>query len=96
MISGHLVFTVSCSYTETYPGVLAYECIHRCIPYPDMDAFTAAMNVARKGLTLPLPDKRDWPELHIVMQKCFQRDPRKRPSADEILNILTDPRASQS
>lgn len=69
-------------------GVVLYECINRKDPYPDMDAFGAGAAVAYKGLVLDLPDEKEWPLCRKIMQSCFEQEPSKRPSMNDIVNMF--------
>jgi len=66
-------------------GVLIWECLNSGkTPYEEYEAFQAGHLVANGSLKLSLPI--DKPKFSSLMNKCFQIDPKQRPTFIEIDN----------
>lgn len=68
-------------------GVLLWELLTGETPYKGIDTLAVAYGVAVNKLTLPIPSTcpRAWADL---MERCWESDPHKRPSFDQILESL--------
>jgi len=67
-------------------GVVLYEMFARESPWKNVDAFDAAYRV-KNGERMPLPP-RILPAVKQLVQKCWEHEPRDRPSLLEILSLL--------
>ncbi|XP_072385894.1 mitogen-activated protein kinase kinase kinase 9 isoform X2 [Diabrotica undecimpunctata] len=68
-------------------GVLLWELLTGETPYKGIDTLAVAYGVAVNKLTLPIPSTcpQPWREL---MEKCWEADPHRRPSFEQILDDL--------
>nr|CAI5818223.1 unnamed protein product [Callosobruchus analis] len=68
-------------------GVLLWELLTGETPYKGMDMMAVAYGVAIQKYTLPIPSTcpQPWREL---MEKCWESDPHRRPSFEQILGDL--------
>lgn len=68
-------------------GVLLWELLTGETPYKGIDTLAVAYGVAVNKLTLPIPSTcpQPWREL---MEKCWESDPHRRPSFEQILDDL--------
>ncbi|KAK9891653.1 hypothetical protein WA026_015621 [Henosepilachna vigintioctopunctata] len=68
-------------------GVLLWELLTGETPYRGIDTLAVAYGVAVNKLTLPIPSTcpKPWGEL---MEKCWESDPHRRPSFEQILESL--------
>lgn len=64
-------------------GVVLWELLTGRIPYADMTPLQAAVGVVQKGLRPPLPLNCP-PPLAEVMRACWVRDPRSRPTFEQL------------
>lgn len=64
-------------------GVVLWELLTGRIPYADMTPLQAAVGVVQKGLRPPLPLNCP-PPLAEVMRACWVRDPRARPTFEQL------------
>ncbi len=69
-------------------GVTVWETITRQRPYPGKDSIQVAFEVARAGLTLPIPIENCPPIFAQLMRSCFEREPSSRPTFAMICHIL--------
>ncbi|GJQ82318.1 hypothetical protein Trydic_g392 [Trypoxylus dichotomus] len=68
-------------------GVLLWELLTGETPYKGIDTLAVAYGVAVNKLTLPIPSTcpQPWRDL---MEACWESDPHRRPTFEEILNDL--------
>lgn len=64
-------------------GVVLWELLTGRVPYADMTPLQAAVGVVQKGLRPPLPLNCP-PPLAEVMRACWVRDPRARPTFEQL------------
>ncbi|XP_044749944.1 mitogen-activated protein kinase kinase kinase 10-like [Coccinella septempunctata] len=68
-------------------GVLLWELLTGETPYRGIDTLAVAYGVAVNKLTLPIPSTcpKPWGDL---MERCWESDPHRRPSFEQILESL--------
>ncbi len=68
-------------------GIVVWEMLARRDPFPGMPPFQIVFAVGTQGLRPSIDD--DWdPRWVRLLQECWAEDPKKRPSFEQILNIL--------
>ncbi|KAK2076467.1 hypothetical protein QBZ16_000992 [Prototheca wickerhamii] len=76
-------------------GVVLWELLTGRIPYADMTPLQAAVGVVQKGLRPPLPLNCP-PPLAEVMRACWVRDPRARPTFEQLKGRMEEMVARQT
>jgi len=72
-------------------GLCTWELFAEQIPFEDLPAAAAAAEMAYNGSRPPFPD--NWSEdLRLLISGCWQAQPEKRPSFDNIVNDLKNKR----
>jgi serine/threonine protein kinase len=68
-------------------GAVIIEMAEKNPPYYNLRSLKALFNTATKGAP-PLKKPKKWsPEFKAFLQRCFEIDPDKRPSAAELLEV---------
>jgi len=70
-------------------GVVCWEILNQTEPFPELDAFTASLQVITDKKHPTLPPKSEFPLLHKLMEVCFAYRPEKRPTFQDICKRLT-------
>eukprot|EP01029_Cantina_marsupialis_P013865 TRINITY_DN3077_c0_g2_i1.p1 TRINITY_DN3077_c0_g2~~TRINITY_DN3077_c0_g2_i1.p1 ORF type:complete len:288 (+),score=76.67 TRINITY_DN3077_c0_g2_i1:136-999(+) len=75
-------------------GVVLWELCKKEIPFEGFDVAAIKENVLERGLRLPIPDCH--PALANIMKRCWDQNPRNRPSAKQLVQELSKitPRSS--
>ncbi|KDO34524.1 TKL protein kinase [Saprolegnia parasitica CBS 223.65] len=73
-------------------GVMIWETLTEASPFASLSPLQAAVRVL-EGDRLPTVELR--PRHQALLQACFQADPMRRPTMEEIYTILLEPDASQ-
>jgi serine/threonine protein kinase len=68
-------------------GIILWEILTRSDPYPGLSGLALAYSVARDGVRPPVPAYCPL-EYASVMTRAWSRDPRDRPSFDDVLDVL--------
>lgn len=81
-------------------GVILWELVTLEIPYDEhfteaKDFHCAVMNSVKAGRTLPLPESvnphlPEWPQMSALIAKCWNWDPDKRPTVEEVHREISD------
>ncbi|XP_026762255.1 mitogen-activated protein kinase kinase kinase 12-like [Galleria mellonella] len=68
-------------------GIVLWELLTQKVPYDGLSTCAVTFGVGSEKLSLPLPDT--FPEhLRILITHCWHRDPRDRPTFDNIVEAL--------
>lgn len=81
------------AYSETADvfsfAIVLWQLVTRELPYENKSTFEAAAAVAMESLRPPFPD--GMPEAYKqLVEDCWQDDPVKRPSFEDVADLLTD------
>ncbi|XP_030467848.1 serine/threonine-protein kinase STY17-like isoform X2 [Syzygium oleosum] len=68
-------------------GIVLWELLTGELPYANLTPLQAAIGVVQKGLRPSIP-KGTNPLLVELLQRCWERDPKRRPNFSDILEIL--------
>ena len=69
-------------------GCILYQLVYNHTPFPQTDFFTIIQSIVDENYIIEfeeLEDRNDFPELLDIMQSCLQRDPKARPTIDDLL-----------
>jgi ABC-type phosphate transport system substrate-binding protein len=70
-------------------GIVAWEVWSGQQPYKDLAMIDILFGVTTTDIRPPI-EAIDEPELAIIIQRCWAKDPDQRPTFEEILNVLRD------
>jgi len=68
-------------------GIVVYEIVAQREPHSEMNIFEVAVSIRDKGLTPKIPDNCP-PKLRTLMEMCWKKDPKERPTMDTVCAIL--------
>lgn len=71
-------------------GILLWELVTSMRPYEGEDFTKVTIEILENNKRPIIPDNIA-PNLRILIEKCWDRDPEKRPSFHQIVTMLTDP-----
>ena len=73
-------------------GILLYECLTRCLPYPDADQYELMIGIITRMLPRPeltVEEASNWePGIVTLMGDCLHEEPTSRPDFGLILDTL--------
>ena len=70
-------------------GCILYQLVYNQPPFPQPDFFTKISAIVDPDYEIEFPileDRSDFADLYDVMVKCLQRDPKKRPTIEDLLD----------